>query len=1140
MNSKSLNNSVVDPFEGIGEPVNPDELRKVRPVESTDPFEGVGTPVSPEELKSISSGGSAIDPFGGIGEPVDLYEAGRKEVESQPWYGYIGKQKPITPDEIDAIAKKHGVPSQLLQENAQFLGADTGDLSAKGVGETLKGFAGEAIALGLPQKQFISSQEDPKVRAALDDLRQLAEARKGIYRRGAELVAPGGVVKAGTSLPLRLGLAAAQGAAAGLGQSRSGEEIPGTLAGAAIGTSLVGGAVGLSKTFGKVGRIVSNAFTQDTREDITKAISKDALYIDDEARKLLTTTKPVDDAVTKVISTQQRLPPEESLKAAEIIPNNVIARYMNPETEDGGVLAEAVYGNIETARNLLKTNPEQYTAGIAEHLGQSKVDDNIYKFVSDMGIDADPSEISATDAMKLLIRQEGVEGVQRAYQEWTMQQARNKYITSKMLKYEDSAWDPVRSLARKLSTFSMVSRTISDKVGMDAYKAQREVTERINILAHIKEEDDRLFAPIWKMTKKAGLTPEQITAGLEVTDADFNKLTIPQQKVIEEWRKYFTTGNDSLLRRLQRGIPDPEMPEYSIPGLPIRELDKYATHMVVDPPTFVLKMEQLQANLEKKAGKAIGAMTPEELATVLATKETDPGVRTFIDVVKWAVPDVDISSPRNLERAVDEATTLGSATDLLHTRAGASLERTGNIPDFIREKNILKIRERYLAGNFRHMLLREPLQKLRDISSTLKNYGDTLSATMVEDFIKDQTGLRKGTFGALTAELSNEMRLKYLRKASETTNSVQKLGYKTLAESPELVSAVFNNLYHNFLGYKVRGVIRNLTQVPTMVGPQLGSTPYSYSRVAMGMGRTLTQWKALSAEAKAFGFSNPHVITSEARDALREGIMRSALFQIPARVLRKLGDIGMVLLEASDQYNRLSTMGVAKQVISDLMTDKTGYAYREALATLGRQDRVISGPVLNAIARNKPREAYRILAAHLVGSTQFMYNKGEMSQFGRSLGPMLSTFSTWPSAMLGNLTHQVEVRGFKKGSMEFAKQMFGPLMLAAAMQQLLFGKPSEMSEREKALIGSGGLVDWAGVTSITGVSQFGRPPIVDLLIPYLQAPGYLLSGETELAGAKAKQALKKTQQAFVPGSSLVSFLTSDLPLFFTGERPDDK
>jgi hypothetical protein len=258
---------------------------------------------------------------------------------------------------------------------------------------------------------------------------------------------------------------------------------------------------------------------------------------------------------------------------------------------------------------------------------------------------------------------------------------------------------------------------------------------------------------------------------------------------------------------------------------------------------------------------------------------------------------------------------------------------------------------------------------------------------------------------------------------------------------------------------------------------------------------------------------------------------------MPVQALRKVGDAGMYLMSLSDSYNRMASIAAAKGVLEDI-AQGAGPKYDEAIKALGRQPLQIRRGVIQALKAGKQDEAYRQLASHLIASTQFYYNKGAMSQFGRSVGPMLSTFSSWPTAMLGNVTHQVETRGLPSGAIEFSRQMLGPLAMAVVMQQVLFGEPSEMSTREKYWVGQGGLTDWAGVTALTGISQFGRPPIVDLVVPFIQAPGYLIQGEEEKYKKTMQVGIGKALGAFAPGASLLSFIRKDLPIIMTGSKKD--
>ena len=227
---------------------------------AVDPFAQY---VVPEKMAQPSSLTVQADPFAqfAVGEPSpQLKRYAELQSESSKYglgdlvlpeavkaRGTIVGSRSVPDADVEAVAAAKGVNPDDLKAWAPFFVAMPPPEEAS-LTDWAKGIAGRAGYAAANIPQFAAKKlliDDPKMREALDEVRELGEGRMGAGEWAAYNVLPaiftlGGSVEARAAVTA-LGAAAkgsAFGAVSGLAGSREGQEVTGTIAGGVIGGGL--------------------------------------------------------------------------------------------------------------------------------------------------------------------------------------------------------------------------------------------------------------------------------------------------------------------------------------------------------------------------------------------------------------------------------------------------------------------------------------------------------------------------------------------------------------------------------------------------------------------------------------------------------------------------------------------------------------------------------------------------------------------------------------------------------------------------------------------------------------------------------------------------------------------------------------
>ena len=1116
------------------------------------PIEASGlTPEEEEELRQLNAAaGITEEPTSGL-TPEEEEEL-RQLNEAADVTPVQPPKKEVTPgdieeDELQDIADATGVTTDYLKQNMPALAGLTGGyMRGEGVAERglerAAGEIGKQVLLGIPQKAYILSR-DEKEQRALDMLRNLINEKQTTAQKAAELGAgvllPGGVIAKGAKTVLgKLAAAAATGATYGATGAATGQEAEAAAGGAVIGGALGGALVGAGKLISKQAEKNAIKYAEDAeivkRADAALQASEEEIQKrSEEFTDPATVNKLVPEliagrkAIKKATSEQRDTLTEGIMKQEERLQDaRKFAAYLKKQES-----AASVKDTVKTLKELADKEPEFLAREYRNYRQVEAIQDQLGDSVASRL----PKQATWLTRMKNSL----VDGAIVA--RWIDRRLAGSDVTVAMDKAAVTKRKYDLTMAAKIVEANDI-RTRIKSSGVDETKLYR-VMDNVNLL----EKDGIQKAVMAGLTEQEAAIARSIRLNFETAKQEAAKAGLK----IEERKAYIPhvrVSTPETIRRINKeakkagiNIDNPETAE-GISDL-IKEYEKYRAYV----------RSGNKADLEKPAG----------LDKFVAENEA------FVNVINAAeyLSGQQIKSPLDLGVAIRTFQNPTMLNRVAITEAERSLQRTLDMPDFIREKNVAKLYQDWNANTFRHTYFRDIIASLNKNRALAVKQNDKASATYINDLMQDLAGLREGTGLEYTRRSMQKFQVAMKQLADAAPEgSFRESIYETLGDSPEIFSIIAAQVYPNFLGLSARAVIANLTSPITMGLPELGGAYGTQKLIAAGLrgvnsiraGREikLTPEFARYLNSKNYaGRSNyvggetimvkgPASLTMASKNAgqmgpqysselfrsIQGGIKDKALYEIPMKGLEKWNNFSMYAFEKSETIIRTLMGDVGESVAIDLMARKPG-----AINVLNRMDKAYRRTVTKAMEAGDGAEVSRLMQNYLVGRTLFNYDRISMNEFGRSMGPIFSVFSKWPSTIAGDIIDRFEEKGAMKGTRDVAIRYFAPLAFLATLDGMLetMEVSPEQSDVAYRLLGKGGFASMASLNSVVPLLE-GRvikPPVIDAVAGALIAL---------TQGADTPEALWKwanrTGQTFIPGTGFLRFAAEDVPVFLGEDR----
>lgn len=1022
----------------------------------------------------------------------------------------------LRPEDFQRIGQKYGVDPEELRTLAPYYGAKVeagsmGEALAQGARGTA-GFVGSGALLNIPQWAYKKLQSEP-MRKALDEIQGIARDQSNILETAREFVTPGiGIPrKIASSVAGRLAGGAGLGAVAGAAGSQEGKELEGAREGAKYGLALGAGAEVLGaglRAFGKAEAALKERVSRQAQADINLA-GREIAQRTSQAERVL------EDAI---------------LRGVEISPDraDTVVRLMSDEES----LTRLMSDDLATKR-VVKEVPE-----LASDLGVERAKavlharDLAEQRALDFAEDISGTRPKGADDAREVIseyaaRQGGADAVAERYRAFVEEQQRTRAIAEKGIGAlrQPAFWERATNF---ISDAQFVLRGIDNAFSVGAEKTHHEINRNYNRLTYAKAAFQKELSGLHDQIQKAGLgsSTEKIVDALD-GKVQPSSLTPQEMELAQTARKYLDNFLD-FVNGSVRGA------DKSITPLSIPRRANYFPHQLKDTGELISLFEKRKADALAQASQVAGRpvtdfaqLSPDEFRKVIGPEGP---ARELIDGL-MLYDNRDISSGADLSRRFKERLYSRNGRISMETKAKASLEREGKMPEWMMERDLFKALDRYTGNTLRHLYLRRPIDQLARISRTLDKAGAEVESKYVSNLTQDLLGIRRGT----AAEAALQTNLKFRQKLDETISRYGKDSVRGMAATlvkaiPEFMTMLTRQVYPNYLGLSPRAVIQNSTQLITKTIPELGTTYGPVVALRAGLGALLNLPRNIR-RLESLGLQ-PQAFTTRHREYLAEGLAASLPGRLAGRGLQKLSDAALVIYSRMDTLNRAVTLSIADTMTVDLLRGS-----RLAQGALRKMPPWLQKQAGEAIARKDIPVLHRTLVEYLNATTQYNYNRASLSEFGRVMGPLFSTFTKWPTATVGDAVQEMRDKGLLHGTIRNAEKYLLPLMLLQAFDTVILNEVEgeDPSDRQRLLFGRYGLSSAAPIGTAKSVvtGDFFTPPAVDAIVKGVIVPA--MDRDTEkLAGG-----MHRALEGFTPGYVLYRFLTEDLPTFVSGYRPEN-
>jgi len=1098
-----------------------------------------------------------------FGKPVEEPTAGPavpsfgKPVEAPSEKGLLSR--PVTDSELQVIAEHHGVDWKALSESVEFMGGSreggapsAGEQAVRGAKE-VAGFLGQSVGMNIPQKLVIEMQDDPKMRAALYDLRALADEKKGYGRDVAE-------IGASITSAVGLGRAAAKGAARALGQTEAAkravtsydvasavgggatsgfagakpdEELRQAAIGGGLGLAGYGVVAGAAKLLQRSYRkgVESAAEQAATDPNITEALAEKATKTQDvdavSARALTLVEGGARDAdqIAKLAEDPAQL--QRAAKQAMEDMDPASLKEMRDELADQKIRPE------QEAAYVMQRRADADAIELAQFLSRSE------------------RSLPMSEARKVVneyVAREGAPYVQRAFE--AMRDVRNarKMVgeTVQRLDTDEGAIGNFISTGFRDARYAY--NKFDARLGTEATSIVDQLSTALNRYTVRLGAEIPDLKRLTDLAQAAQVRTEDLyrvlDSGVEVpTDT-------PSGQVVQAWRDFFERLRADANLAFEAGVIKPFTREVN--G---KQVTSYVPHMTVSRSEMAVRLRDIVEGLDATHGTRIlsAQATPEQLKGLAqdarwkqlqeATKYLEPiGARSVsLSDIAAAYKDVVSGKPLKREPVSD---------------ASAAFQRTmEEVPELLRETDVGKLASRWMLGTFKHAYMRDGLLKLQRFRDLAAVRGDKQAADYAEKHLIDliaPSARRTAANYLASVRLKTYMRLQ--KMAQESPLPGARALAEWLSDDSQALSIIARQVYPNFLGcFSVRAALTNLTQPFLVTIPELGykyATPKVLSAYAQVMqdlskGRTFVLKDAsvatelgakvgdtVTSRNLAHFLRNEGQLqrqwTSELEAAVSSSIREGWIGRATKGAIEKYTNLAMYMYEGAEKANRAVALNVADSITRDLLSGSADA--RKFMLTVEPAYRTRFQQLLKQGNQTQLQEAVRNF---VVGRTIFNYDKAALSEYGRSMGHLFSTFTKWPLSVASNVLEEYETKGIGKGSARVAAKYVLPFAALYTFSHLLEDEEGP-SPQQQFLFGKQGIQAAAPIGSVKAVLSG------DLLAPpVLGVPGAVLQALVTADPEKGLKAVENAFSSFVPGAGLMRFFFIDLPRA-TGEEPEGR
>jgi hypothetical protein len=1057
-----------------------------------------------------------------------------KYQEKKPWEKYskqpvqeeikaedeskTGFNAAISQNELDILGSKYKLNDKEkaeLEDNLEFFGAykEGGDSS---VLELSKGFLGEAILLGIPQKMAIQTASSANLADAMDELRELAKERQSGWRTAAEigagLVVPGGGISKLGKLGSAAAVGAGTGALAGYGQSRSGEEVEDIALGTGLGLGLGIGGQKLIDIFSpkklpkKAKEIIGKTELPeglqvenlpDTLERIDNLAIKNKPMTNTEFQSITTTHTPSTEEMTNVITHYESLGDLNKYKVRETSKDTVETMY---------------FKIMEKKRDSFET---------------------FLKKDLDEALEKDPK------------------WVENQWERFLQKDYALQAVTENGIKNQPAIKSWVGTIY-KFSDNRPLAKVIDARLGTKVEEILDDISEKYYELSVVVKSSAEKLETLSDLSYQKNVNTQDIYEALNTGNK--NKIDV---EVYNGWKQFY---------KEQRNIAE------SL-GLPIDNREFYVPKRRKSGARYKSAMDYRLYELAKKyntEGVNISYLNDDQLTDILSQKKNGK-FKEFFQELEFLNDDKIEDAAQYNKVLNDFKSNNPNITNKLHMDATATFSRKeGEIPSFVKEKDINRLSSNWVSNTMRTAVLRNDVAELKKMADIAAAANDMWSSKHLNDLAMDLIGGRKDTLSGAYNDMIEDWSSKKLlqaKKAREAGNDKLAEKLENRAEAPNIINKVTRNAYPNYLGYNIKSALQNLTSPIFYMFPDLG--PKYVKHVFKGYqdvnkiiknGVKIKPSKELfdimQNDGKKLKMDSEGFVTirdpkyyaihnklmeadwvGELEQATHTGIIgRSA----KSRKFRKGAELAfnkgpMFMFTQAEAIARVSTNFMSKHIVDDMFKTPSF-----AIDMIKRIDSPIYQNAILKAWKKGPEgkdEVNRLMAKYLTGNYLFHYNKANMSAYGRYMGPMFSMFTKWPTSIVGRVASSAS-RGKLKPAAKALATPFATMAAVDTAAQYFGGDEDWFWDRWQKAVGREGFTSWTGASSIVDVASegVGSPPIEAMqgVIGALSRDGTF-----DDKFFRTKKELGNTFKGYMPGAVYFRVVSDDIPTYVTGKRRRD-
>lgn len=1127
----------------------------------------------------------------------DVVRPEAREAIGGYWNALFGKD---TPDEdIKAVAEELGTDFETLRLIAPFLHA-VPPKEQERPGDFNMRLLGTISAVGGDIPQFLAKKlltDDPKLREAMDYIRELGEERTGLAEWTIQNLAPVGLAAKGLKTAAKAiglvgkevakeaaeeatekavksrlkeaGKGAAVGAAFGLGGSREGEEVESTLQAAAVGAVLPGALDAVTAGAKKVKNIFYGGsdeaiaktdpatkeavleYAKNNEADITASV--DVLYeasreVEDAVKKIALDKKDItlDDAqriVDELMTPDQKRVAELAI-VDKYIKANKLSRQKEVAIPEGVVTSEAIAQEyikyrtksfadklrdevpdlatiMDEKKKVMRPASDSEVLREAERLGKdelaSKWDDQLRENLAYNAIRQEEIKLTDTNQLGKIIAN-GIGGRQFGVNVIDERTGIDAIMDFNLLNVNTNKAHGVIQQWRRVDRRRPDFPTLGN-----VYKAAKKVPQFIKTAT--SDEDNKIYRALTKY-KQDETTGELVR--------DLSGLTPDEKRVAQKVADFFDQVVDQQNATKGEGVNPMNIPKRKDFGLP---------DMPVEPTQYVIKLKNKLSAAERSLGPLKDLRGPA-MSSALQTNKDLQDLVAGMRLIDAKDTDAALDSGKMLLQTLEQITSGAGRTTRLYKVAGTALARRGSIPDYLKEKNVFRLMDRYMTSIVRNTYTRRPLEQLAYKAKVLDKMGLRTESEFIKRIIQDQYGIRAWSASKLFGEAQ-------IVAADLVNKTADKLGLddkqretlqRVVAYIPEAISSIQYNIYPNVLGMNGKSHITNLASTLTKGAPELGGT-YGLGAVAKAFLSTPVQFSRLLKQARDWGLAPEGGYTKEYQEALESGLGNSTGWQYAKSAYENFAKAWMWSYQKIEDFNRAAIVNMGEMLAKDAANGNRG-----ALRAI----RKMPLPVRRAYAKaaGNLEEQAKILARNINDRTAYNYNKASLNEVGVHLGPFFATFTKWPTETVGDILADIRTKGLTGAMPRILEKYAAIWAMAQALDSGLYyaatGNLEAFPEFDKSTdpvlrywLGKAGLSGWAPIGSVEAVIPVGKdawekgpytPAVIhslwnDILLPL-----------SSLDDEKIQKGFVRATQTFFPGGGTMRFLMRDIPMGVLNEE----